>query len=111
MKKRFQISESKINKIVEDTMDKFLQQQEQNKKWAEETKVLYTGLANFLTKSGVPGVNIHEMRSGSLCVSVGTDDYRRYNVGRLSKTYAESRHMYVTEDEYPATTYIYLNKY
>ena len=105
------INESRLNRIVEDTMDKFLQMQAQRKQWAEEEKTLYTGLLNFLTKNGVPGVDIYQTRGGSLCISIDSDSYRKYGVERLSRMYAEPRHMYVSEDEYPATTYIWLNKY
>jgi hypothetical protein len=108
---KIKINESKLNRIVEDSMNRFIQQQEQQKKWFEEEKALYDDFANFLSKNGVPGVKVYQKHGGSLCISIGSDDYRNYNVERLSRMYAEPRHLYVSEDEYPATTYIWLNNY
>ena len=110
MKKEL-INESILNRIVEDTMDKFLQMQAQRKQWAEEDENLYNEFYDFLTRRGIPGINKRKKHNGSLCLSIDSDIYNQYNVYNIANKFAEMKGMYLNDDEYPATTLLWLNRY
>ena len=48
--------------------------------------------------------------SGLPCLMVDTDEYHEKRVYDMVEKFAKTKGRYVTDDSYPATTYIKLNK-
>ena len=110
-KKVIRLTESDLHNIVKETMDKFLQQQEQLKQWINKEKELYNKFEQFLNRNGVQGAKMFKYRGNSYCISISTQEYKQYDVDTIANRFARMNNMYVTTEDYPATTYIWLNKY
>lgn len=81
----------------------------QQKKWAQEERELYTEFLSFLEKSMVKGVRLKSNPSGSICVSIPTDEYNSH-ARIMADLFAKRKNMWVYDEMYPATTYLYLER-
>lgn len=81
----------------------------QQKKWAQEERELYTDFLSFLEKSMVKGVGLKTNIGGSICISIPTDEYNTH-ARNIANSYAKRRNMWVYDEMYPATTYLYLER-
>jgi hypothetical protein len=99
-----------VNSEENERFDLEAKRQAEMKEWMQQEKTLYTDLANYLQRCGVESASVGAFRSGMPNVSVSTNEYHAKKVWRLAEKFAQSRKMYVSDHDYPATTYITLNK-
>ena len=109
-KQLIRLTEGDLHRIVENAVDKVLQQQEMRRKWDEEDRQLYTEFEQFLVRNGIRGAKLHKYQGNSYCISISTDEYRNSDAARIADRFAKIKNMYVNTDDYPATTYLWLNK-
>jgi hypothetical protein len=81
----------------------------QQKNWSQEERELYTEFLSFLEKSMVKGVRLKTKPSGCICVSIPTDEYNNH-ARIMADLFAKRKNMWVNDEMYPATTYLYLER-
>ena len=108
-KQLIRLTEGDLHRIVENAVDKVLQQQEMQK-----NHQLYTECEQFLVRNGVQSAELHKYqhkyRGNSYCISISIDEYRNSDAARIADRFAKIKNMYVTTVDYPTTTYLWLNK-
>lgn len=109
-KQIIRLTEGDLHRIVENAVDKVLQQQEMRRKWDEEDRQLYTEFEQYLVRNGIRGAKLDKYQGNSYCISISTDEYSKSDAARIADRFAKIKNMYVTTDDYPATTYLWLNK-
>lgn len=121
-KKTIRLTESELHKFIKEIVTEIVnceenerfdleaKRQAEMKEWMQQEKVLYNELANYLQQCGVESARVDAFRSGMPNVSVSTNEYHAKKVWRLAEKFAQSRKMYASDHDYPATTYITLNK-
>jgi hypothetical protein len=121
-KKTIRLTESELHNFIKEIVTEIVNSEENErfdleakrqaemKEWMQQEKTLYTDLANYLQRCGVESASVGAFRSGMPNVSVSTNEYHAKKVWRLAEKFAQPRKMYVSDDCYPATTYIKLNK-
>ena len=111
---KIQLTESKLKQIVAESVKKILSEDYDNnaawKEWIEFQRKALEELLSILKRAGIESANISEYRTGAPRIGMDTDEYYDKKVYEISNRFASSRNMYVSEDSYPATTYIRLNQ-
>lgn len=111
---KIKLSESKLRQIVTESVKKILSEDFNNneswKEYVDTQRKHLEDLLKILKRSGIESCNISEYRTGVPRISISTDEYYNKKVYEITERFAKSRNMYVTEDSYPATTYIKLNQ-
>ena len=104
------LNESNLRRIVREAILSEMDALTDKVMYSREQKAQYVEFENFLKRSGVHSAGIHNYGNGSYCISIPTDEYN-YQVFDLANKYAEKRGMWVRTDDYPATTYLHLEKH
>lgn len=111
---KIKLSESKLRQIVTESVKKILSEDFNNNGWGEFVKSqrkIYEELLNFLQRQGIESAVVGEFQSGAPCIKISTNEYNKKNVWEIANKFAESRKMYISDDSYPATTYLSLNSF
>lgn len=98
-----------IEDIVSNKNDKERDIEKQKQIWAKEERALYSEFLTYLENSKVNGVGIKQHLSGSLCISIPTDEYNNH-ARAIANSFAKRKNMWINDEVYPATTYLYLEK-
>lgn len=108
------LTESKLRQIVTESVKKILSEDYDNnaawKEWVESQRKPLEELLNILKRAGIESANISEYRTGAPRIGMNTDEYYEKKAYSIADKFATPRNMYVSEDSYPATTYIRLNQ-
>ena len=95
-----------IKKVLNENTDNDIAWQE----FVNEQKSVLEQLIKIFQRNGIESAQLTTYRSGLPVIAMDTDEYYRSEASEIARKFAEQRRMYVTEQDYPATTYIYLNK-
>ena len=104
------IQESVKEILKESTLSSLVKYNSEYKQWIASEKNLLEELSELLRKNGVESAHVGAYPSGMPCLKVDTDEYHEKRVYDIAEKFAEARGRYVTDDSYPATTYIRLTK-
>ena len=114
------ISGNQLSEAVNNAMKKVLNERntvsentDNDVAWQEylnEQKSVLEQLIEIFQKNGIESAQLTTYRSGLPVIAMNTDEYYHSKASEIASKFAEQRRMYVTENDYPATTYIYLNK-
>lgn len=104
------IQESVKEILKESTLSSLVKYNSEYKQWIASEKKLLEELSEFLKKNGVESVHVGAYPSGMPCLKVYTDEYYEKHVYDMAEKFAKTKGRYATDDSYPATTYIRLNK-
>jgi predicted KAP-like P-loop ATPase len=110
MKKKqlIRLTESDLHRIIENSVDKYLQQQEHIKKWKEEEYELYNEFVKYLQYNGIKA-RLHEFNSGAYAVAIPSNiEVNIYNIGNK---FAKNKNKSIRVQDYPAVTYVHLCDY
>ena len=111
---KIKLTESKLRQIVTESVKKILSEDYDNnaawKELVESQRKPLEELLSILKRAGIESANISEYRSGSPRIGMSTDEYYEKKAYSIADKFATPRNMYVSEDSYPATTYIRLNQ-
>lgn len=111
---KIKITENDINKMVVESVKKILKENnnynDEDIQWIKSEKTLLEELLEFLKRQGVETAHVRALPSGMPCLAIDTDEYHKKNVYTIADNFAKSRRRYVSDDSYPATTYIKLEK-
>lgn len=121
-KKTIRLTEAELHNFIKEIITEIVnceenerfdleaKRQAEMKEWMQQEKKLYNDLANYLQQCGVESARVDAFRSGMPNVSVSTNEYHTKKVWSLAEKFAQPRKMYANNHDYPATTYITLNK-
>ena len=104
------LTESELRKMITEAVASSMDQEMEYRKFCQEQKTVLEQLVRILNRSGIETATVDEYRSGLPCIAISTDEYNRSNAYEIARKFAESRRMYVTDQSYPATTYLRLDK-
>lgn len=104
------IQESVKEILKESTLSSLVKYNSEYKQWIASEKNLLEELAELLRKNGVESAHVGAYPSGIPCLKVDTDEYHEKRVYDIAERFAKTKGRYATDDSYPATTYIRLNK-
>lgn len=111
---KIKLTESKLKQIVSESVKKILSEDFNNveswKEYINTQRKPLEDLLKILKRNGIESANISEYRSGVPRIGISTDEYYDKNVYKIADQFASSRNMYVSDDSYPATTYITLRQ-
>lgn len=111
---KIKLTENDINKMVINSVKKILKENNNYEReyieWINSEKNLLEELSEFLKKNGVESAHVGAYPSGLPCLKVNTDEYHEKRVYDMAEKFAKTKGRYATDDSYPATTYIKLNK-
>ena len=81
--------------------------------WQEfvnEQKNVLEQLMKIFQRSGINSAELTTYRTGLPVIAINTDEWNNSNAHEIARKFAESKGMYVSDQWYPATTYIKLEK-
>lgn len=104
-----QLSEA-VNKAIKMVLKEDTNNDIQWQEYVNEQKSVLEQLIKVFQRNGIESAQLTTYRSGLPVIAMDTDEYYRSKASEIAYKFAEQRRMYVTEQDYPATTYIYLNK-
>jgi hypothetical protein len=103
------LKESELRKLVREAINNELVVFNSKVAYSREQRQLYAEFSDFLRGNGVNNAGVRDYGNGSYCISIPTSEYN-HQVFDLANKYAEKRGMWVRTDDYPATTYLHLEK-
>lgn len=110
------ITENELHEMIMSSIKKQLNENslDLDRQWYEyvqEEKKKYQSLLNFLEKRGCKTAQLSEFRSGQPCIAINTDEYYELHVGMMTNDFVKGKREYISTHDYPATTYLVINKF
>lgn len=109
-KSTIRLTESDLHRMIRESVKQVLKEYESDNDYYRELKEMHKQLSDFLNKRGVKSAKLSEFRSGLPNVSLTTDEYFDKDVAQLCDIFCKGRKMYISSDNYPATTYLRINQ-
>lgn len=120
MENRIKLTETELKKIIAEAVKKVLNEKgkvsentDNDIAWQEfvnEQKNVLEQLMKIFQRSGIKSAELTTYRTGLPVIAIDSDEYNNSKASEIARKFAESKGMYVSDQWYPATTYIKLEK-